>query len=56
MKGKAGTKVVLKHAEVMQHEHLPGVQGFGKPVIKKMNSSMIYQGNLRTALATDTVK
>ena len=54
MKGKAGTRVVLKHAEVMQHEHLPGVQGFGKPVIKKMNSSMIYQGNLRTALATDT--
>jgi alpha-L-rhamnosidase len=47
MKGKAGDTVVLKHAEVMQHEHLPDLKG-------KINTSRIYTGNLRTALATDT--
>ena len=54
MKGKAGQTVVLKHAEIMQHENLPGNQGQWRPPIKTMNSSKIYQGNLRSALATDT--
>ena len=54
IKGKAGQTVVMKHAEIMQHENLPGNQGAWRPTITKMNSSMIYQGNLRSALATDT--
>jgi alpha-L-rhamnosidase len=54
MKGKAGQTVMLKHAEIMQHENLPGNQGTWRKPIAKMNSSLIYQGNLRSALATDT--
>ena len=53
-RGKPGQTVVLKHAEIMQHENLPGNQGQWRPPIKTMNSSLIYQGNLRSALATDT--
>ena len=47
MKGKAGDTVVLRHAEVMQHEHLPDLKG-------KINTSRIYTGNLRSAKAADT--
>jgi len=46
MKGAAGTVVTLRHAEILQHEGLPGVSN---PDPKK-----IYQDNLRTAKATDT--
>ena len=43
----AGTTIVLRHAEILQHEHLPDLKG-------DINKTMIYVGNLRTAKATDT--
>jgi alpha-L-rhamnosidase len=44
---EAGDTIVMKHAEILEHEYLPGVNAsdYGK---------MIYQGNLRTAKQTDT--
>jgi alpha-L-rhamnosidase len=45
--GDAGQRIVLRHAEVLQHEHLPDLKG-------DINKTMIYTGNLRTARATDT--
>ena len=44
---KVGDTIVMKHAEILEHEYLPGVNAsnYGK---------MIYQGNLRTAKQTDT--
>ena len=41
----AGHNVTLKYAEILQHDHLPDVP--------KPDPKMIYQGNLRTAKATD---
>ena len=43
----AGTTIVLHHAEILQHEHLPDLKG-------DINTSMPYYGNLRSAKATDT--
>jgi alpha-L-rhamnosidase len=40
-----GTNITLRHAEIMQHEHLPD--------LKTVDPSMIYTGNLRSAKATD---
>ena len=42
----AGQSIVLRHGEVMQHEHLPD--------LKTVDPTMIYTGNLRSAKATDT--
>ena len=35
----------MKHGEILQHEHIPG--------LPNPDPTMIYQGNLRTAKATD---
>lgn len=42
----AGTSVVMKHAEILQHSGLPG--------LPNPDPTAIYQDNLRSAKATDT--
>ena len=44
---KKGDTITMKHAEILEHEFLPGVDA-------KDYEKMIYQGNLRSAKATDT--